>query len=44
MDSTLLDEVEVESQRITEQGTKVLGKDIRFTAGAEGGVEGVVKT
>ena len=44
MDSTLLDEVEVESERITEQGTKVLGKDIRFTAGAEGGVEGVVKT
>ena len=44
MDSTLLDEVDVESQRVTEEGTNVLGKDIRFTTGAEGGVEGVVKT
>ena len=44
MDSTLLDEVDVESQRISEDGTTVLGKDIRFTTGAEGGVEGVVKT
>ena len=44
MDSTLLDEVDVESQRVSEEGTNVLGKDIRFTTGAEGGVEGVVKT
>jgi len=44
MDSTLLDEVEVQSERTAEKGTTVYGKDIRFTTGAEGGVEGVVKT
>src|SRR6056300_1132510 len=44
MDSTLLDEVDVQSSRAPEKGTTVLGKDIRFTTGAEGGVEGVVKT
>jgi len=44
MDTTFLDEVEVESQRTREEGTTVKGKDIRFTTGAEGSVEGVVKT
>ena len=44
MDTTFLDEVEVESQRTREEGTIVKGKDIRFTTGAEGSVEGVVKT
>ncbi len=44
MDTTFLDEVEVESQRTREEGTTVKGKDIQFTTGAEGGVEGVVKT
>ena len=44
MDSTLLDEVDVQSSRAPEKGTTVFGKDIRFTTGAEGGVEGVVKT
>jgi len=44
MDSTLLDEVEVQSERTPEKGTTVYGKDIRFTTGAEGSVEGVVKT
>ena len=44
MDTTFLDEVEVESQRTREEGTSVKGKDIRFTTGAEGSVEGVVKT
>jgi len=44
MDTTFLDEVEVESQRTREEGTTVKGKDIRFTTGAEGSIEGVVKT
>jgi len=44
MDTTFLDEVQVESQRTREEGTNVSGKDIEFTTGAEGGVEGVVKT
>lgn len=44
IDTTMLNEVEVHSQRIEEEGTRVSGKDIEFTTGAEGGVEGVVKT
>ena len=44
IDTTMLNEVEVHSQRIEEDGTRVSGKDIEFTTGAEGGVEGVVKT
>ena len=44
MDTTLLDEVEVRESRPEDERTLVKGKDIEFTTGAEGGVEGVVKT
>ena len=44
MDTTLLDEVEVRERRPEDERTLVKGKDIEFTTGAEGGVEGVVKT
>jgi len=44
MDTTLLDEVEVRESRPDDERTLVKGKDIEFTTGAEGGVEGVVKT
>lgn len=44
MDSTLLDEVEVQSERTRESSTTVKAKDLEFSTGAEGGVEGVVKT
>jgi hypothetical protein len=44
MDTTLLDEVEVLQSRPEDERTLVKGKDIEFTTGAEGGVEGVVKT
>jgi hypothetical protein len=44
MDTTLLDEVEVRESRPEDERTLVRGKDIEFTTGAEGGVEGVVKT
>jgi len=44
MDTTLLDEVEVRENRPEDERTLVQGKDIKFTTGAEGGVESVVKT
>ena len=44
MDTTLLDEVEIRESRPEDERTLVKGKDIEFTTGAEGGVEGVVKT
>ena len=40
MDTTLLDEVEVRESRPEDERTLVKGKDIEFTTGAEGGVEG----
>ena len=44
MDTTVLNEVEVRDERPHDERTLVRGKDIEFTTGAEGGVEGVVKT
>ena len=43
-DSTLLDEVEVSQLRGADDRIQVKGKDLEFTTGAEGGIEGVVKT
>ena len=44
MDTTLLNEVDVLDERPQDERTRVKGKDIEFTTGAEGGIEGVVKT
>ena len=44
MDTTILNEVDVVDERTQDERTQVKGKDIEFTTGAEGGVEGVVKT
>ena len=44
MDTTILNEVNVVDERPPDERTRVEGKDIKFTTGAEGGVEGVLKT
>ena len=43
MDTTVLNEVDVLDERPQDERTRVK-EDIEFTTGAEGGIEGVVKT
>ena len=43
-DTNVLEEVDVIGHRAAETTTQLKGKNIRFVAGAEGGVEGVLKT